>query len=108
MSLLTDWLQVAKKGRVSFQHPGVKYQSTREQLVEATLLRAEGSLSDTGALCINTGKFTGRSPKDKFIVKDAITGDTVNWNQFNQPISSNKFNQPIESTSLINQCNQQI
>ena len=76
MSLLTDWLQVAKKGRVSFQHPGVQYQSTREQLVEATLLRAEGSLSDTGALCINTGKFTGRSPKDKFIVKDAITGAT--------------------------------
>ena len=91
MSLLTDWLQVAQKGRVSFQHPGVKYQSTREQLVEATLLRAEGSLSDTGALCINTGKFTGRSPKDKFIVKDAITGDTVNWNQFNQPISEKVF-----------------
>jgi phosphoenolpyruvate carboxykinase (ATP) len=91
MSLLTDWLQVAQKGRVSFQHTGVQYQSTREQLVEATLLREEGSLSDTGALCINTGKFTGRSPKDKFIVEDAITRDTVNWNQFNQPISQEVF-----------------
>jgi len=91
MSLLTDWLPGAQNGQISFQHPGVQYQCTQEQLEAATLLRGEGSLSDTGALCINTGKFTGRSPKDKFIVQDAITRDTVNWNQFNQPISQEVF-----------------
>ncbi len=52
----------------------------------------EGVLNDTGALVISTGEFTGRSPKDKFIVKDAITADTVNWNEFNQPISEEHYN----------------
>lgn len=92
MSLLSDWRQSIPKGGTFPQHPGVQYQCTREQLEEATLLRGEGVLSDTGALCINTGKFTGRSPKDKFIVEDAITRTAVNWNQFNQPISEAVFN----------------
>lgn len=92
MSLLSDWCKPSREGRLSFQHPGVQFQCTREQLEEATLKRGEGQLSDTGALCINTGKFTGRSPKDKFIVQDAITQTTINWNQFNQPISEGVFN----------------
>ena len=47
----------------------------------------EGQLSDTGALVIHTGEFTGRSPKDKFIVKDEINPAlTINWNDFNLPI----------------------
>jgi phosphoenolpyruvate carboxykinase (ATP) len=91
MSRLRDWGQVLISERGEFDHPGVQYQCTRELLVTQTLLRGEGSESDTGALCINTGKFTGRSPKDKFIVQDAITRDTVNWNQFNQPISEQVF-----------------
>jgi len=51
----------------------------------------EGVLNDTGALVINTGEFTGRAPKDKFIVKDEITQDTVHWNEFNLPIDSKYF-----------------
>jgi phosphoenolpyruvate carboxykinase (ATP) len=60
---------------------------TPEELIEETIKRGEGVLSDTGALAVDTGEFTGRSPKDKFIVKDAITRDAVDWDSaFNQPI----------------------
>jgi phosphoenolpyruvate carboxykinase (ATP) len=53
--------------------------------------RHQGELSDNGALCVHTGKFTGRSPQDKFIVKDQETAYTVNWNQFNIPIEESHF-----------------
>ncbi len=43
---------------------------------------AEGMLSDTGALVIRTGEFIGRSPRDRFIVKDEITTATVDWNSY--------------------------
>src|SRR5579863_2933040 len=64
----------------------IHYQLSPEELVQQTLKRGEGALSDTGALVINTGEFTGRSPKDKFIVKDEITNSTIDWNGFNLPI----------------------
>ncbi|MCL4120326.1 UNVERIFIED_CONTAM: hypothetical protein GTU68_012624 [Idotea baltica] len=50
-----------------------------------------GVLSDTGALNIKTGKFTGRSPKDRFIVKDEITASAVDWNPINKPLSTDNF-----------------
>ncbi len=70
---------------------GIYYQLSPEILTEQTVLRKQGELSNTGALCICTGEFTGRSPKDKFIVKDAITSDTVDWNNFNIPIEEKYF-----------------
>ena len=69
----------------------IHYHSTPQELIDATLLRKEGVLNDTGALVINTGEFTGRSPKDKFIVKDDTTKDTINWNNFNLPIEGKYF-----------------
>src|ERR1700742_1346002 len=69
----------------------IHYQLSPEELVQDTLRMGEGMLNDTGALVINTGEFTGRSPKDKFIVRDEITGDTVNWNDFNLPIDERYF-----------------
>ena len=63
------------------------------ELVEETITLGQGSLSDTGALCVDTGEFTGRSPKDKFIVKDANTENSVWWSQFNIPFESQKFDQ---------------
>jgi phosphoenolpyruvate carboxykinase (ATP) len=62
-----------------------------EALTEASIKQGQGVLSDQGALCIRTGEFTGRSPKDKFIVKDEITTKTVDWNDINQPISEFHF-----------------
>lgn len=69
----------------------IHYQLTPEELSEQTVQRGEGVYNNTGALCINTGEFTGRSPQDKFIVKDAITENTVNWNNFNIPIDEKYF-----------------
>ncbi len=69
----------------------IHYQSSPEELVEDTLRMREGVLTDTGALAINTGEFTGRSPKDKFTVKDETTEKTVNWNEFNIPIEEKYF-----------------
>ena len=69
------------------------YQLPPDELTTQCLERSEGVLNDTGALVINTGKFTGRSPKDRFIVKDDITATSVNWNDFNQPIEEKYFDQ---------------
>src|SRR3712207_2018722 len=60
-------------------------------LVEAAVLNEEGKLSTTGSLSVRTGKFTGRSPDDKFIVRDEITANTVDWGKINHPISEEHF-----------------
>ena len=62
-----------------------------EELTQHTLDRGMGKLTNTGALAVNTGKFTGRSPKDKFTVKDAITENTVDWSDINIAISPEHF-----------------
>jgi len=67
------------------------YQLPPDELTEQCLERNEGVLSERGALVIHTGKFTGRSPKDRFIVKDKITSNVVNWNDINQPIEEKYF-----------------
>lgn len=69
----------------------IHYQNQPDELAEQTLLRGQGEVNDTGALCIRTGEFTGRSPQDKFIVKDALTADTIHWNNFNIAIAPEKF-----------------
>ncbi|MFT3825468.1 MAG: phosphoenolpyruvate carboxykinase (ATP) [Chitinophagaceae bacterium] len=69
----------------------IHYQLSPEELVQDALRKGEGVLNDTGALVIKTGEFTGRSPKDKFIVRDAETEQTVNWNDFNLPLDEKYF-----------------
>jgi phosphoenolpyruvate carboxykinase (ATP) len=63
---------------------------TASVLVEHSLRRGEGRLASNGALVAETGSRTGRSPKDKFIVKDAITADKVHWGN-NQAMEPEKF-----------------
>jgi phosphoenolpyruvate carboxykinase (ATP) len=60
-------------------------------LVEAAIRNGEGMLSSRGALVSETGKRTGRSPKDKFTVKDAVTENKVDWGAVNLPFSPEKF-----------------
>lgn len=70
-----------------------------DTLVQQTQARKQGMLNDTGALCIQTGQFTGRSPKDRFIVRDACTSDVIDWGEINIPISSDVFD------NLLNKMN---
>lgn len=63
------------------------------ELVEEAIKNNEGTITSTGALMCDTGKFTGRSPKDRFIVKDAKTEDSVWWGDINIPFDSDKFDQ---------------
>jgi phosphoenolpyruvate carboxykinase (ATP) len=56
-------------------------------LVEQALVKGEGKLTKDGALLVDTGRFTGRSVKDKFVVRDAITESTINWGAINQPMT---------------------
>lgn len=69
----------------------VNYQLSVPELVEDAIKKGEGYLVESGALTADTGRFTGRSPKDRFIVEDDITRDAVWWGNINQPISSDVF-----------------
>jgi len=69
----------------------IHYQLSPEELTQDSIRIGEGVLNDTGALVIRTGEFTGRSPKDKFTVKDETTVDSVHWNEFNLPLEPKYF-----------------
>ena len=62
------------------------------ELIEHALIRGEGKLSNTGALVVKTGKYTGRSAKDKFIVDTPAVHDEIAWGKVNCPIEESKFN----------------
>ncbi|MFZ5552820.1 MAG: phosphoenolpyruvate carboxykinase (ATP) [Bacteroidota bacterium] len=64
---------------------------TPAELVEETLMSGQGVLADTGALAIDTGEFTGRSPKDRFIVCDEKTENSVWWGDINIKFTPEKF-----------------
>jgi phosphoenolpyruvate carboxykinase (ATP) len=73
------------------------------QLIQHALKAGQAKLTSTGALAVDTGEFTGRSPKDKFTVKDEITADTIWWNDFNIPFHASQFDHLY--TKLINYFN---
>jgi phosphoenolpyruvate carboxykinase (ATP) len=81
---------------ISLESLGIKnatvhYQLSPDELHEITIQAGQGVESSTGALAINTGEFTGRSPQDRFIVKDAITRDKVWWGKVNLPFEPAQF-----------------
>ncbi len=75
---------VVTTGRVSANLPSAA-------LVEHAIQRGEGTLTTLGALSCFTGKRTGRSPGDKFLVQDAGTKDVINWGKVNQPMAPGTF-----------------
>ena len=79
---------------LGFVNTGKVYRNLAvSKLIEQSLIRGEGSLTSSGALLINTGKYTGRSPKDRFIVDDENVHNDINWGKVNIPISEDKFNE---------------
>lgn len=64
---------------------------TPAQLTEHALRRGEGTLSATGALVVKTGKYTGRSANDKFIVDTPAVHDDIAWGKVNRPMEKEKF-----------------
>lgn len=81
---------------ISLNHLGIKnatirYQLTSNELHDETIQKGQGTVSFLGAIAVNTGEFTGRSPLDRFIVKDAATKDEVWWSNINLPFEEEKF-----------------
>jgi phosphoenolpyruvate carboxykinase (ATP) len=72
-------------------HDKVYYQLTPEQLQQETLEKKMGQETNNGTLAVHTGEFTGRSPLDRFIVKDEITKDQVWWGNINIPFAPENF-----------------
>ena len=78
--------------KLGIVNPTVVYRNlTPAQLTEHALRRGEGTLSNTGALVVKTGKYTGRSANDKFIVDTPAVHDDIAWGKVNRPISSEDF-----------------
>ncbi|TQR14671.1 phosphoenolpyruvate carboxykinase (ATP) [Psychrobacillus soli] len=69
----------------------ISVQLSVPQLVEKATSRGEAILTSTGAVKAETGKYTGRSPQDKYIVEEPISKDKIDWGSVNQPISSEIF-----------------
>ncbi|MCP3741068.1 phosphoenolpyruvate carboxykinase (ATP) [Rossellomorea sp. BNER] len=78
----------------------IQIQLSVPQLVEKVLNRNEGVLTSSGAVRAETGKYTGRSPKDKFIVEETSTKEKIEWGSVNQPISVDAFDKLY--TKVIN------
>ena len=68
------------------------------ELVEFVVRRGEGELTQLGAVRTLTGKRTGRSPKDKFIVRDATTETDVAWGKVNRPTTPAVFDRLLRKT----------
>jgi phosphoenolpyruvate carboxykinase (ATP) len=77
--------------KYGIKNANVNYQLSPEQLHEIAIKEGQGVEASSGALAVNTGEFTGRSPKDRFIVKDDVTKDRVWWGPVNIPFDSDAF-----------------
>lgn len=78
-------------GKYGLQNVTAHWNLDANTLQKITLEKGMGTETSNGTLCINTGKFTGRSPKDRFLVKDDYTTDKVWWGRINKPISPENF-----------------
>lgn len=63
-----------------------------DQLSEISIEQGQADLTSTGAIAVDTGEFTGRSPRDRFIVTDSLTENSVWWNNTNLPFEAKQFN----------------
>ncbi|MGB0931474.1 MAG: phosphoenolpyruvate carboxykinase (ATP) [Chitinophagales bacterium] len=78
----------ADLSKLGFKDTTLLWNLSPAALIEKTLTLGQGELTDSGALLIKTGEFTGRSPKDRYIVKDKTTEDTIDWGDVNIAIDT--------------------
>jgi len=67
-----------------------------EKLVEQSIETNEGMLTSTGSLSVKTGKYTGRSPQDRYIIYDDETHETIDWGDVNRQFPTEKFNSVLK------------
>jgi phosphoenolpyruvate carboxykinase (ATP) len=85
------------QGKVGLETQGLKPQGEvhwnlmSPVLLEQAVKRGEGRFADMGPFCAITAPHTGRSPNDKFLVKDASSENDVDWGKVNQPFSEQQF-----------------
>jgi len=89
-------LSIVEAVRALAAGPQVHSNMQAAQLIETALLRGEGRMAANGAFVATTGARTGRSPRDKFIVDDEVTHNTVSWGRLNQPFSPQRFDALLE------------
>ncbi len=73
------------------EQPSIQRNLSVAALTEKVITRKEGTLTSTGAVLATTGKYTGRSPKDRFIVKEESSAQKIDWGKVNQPVSEEVF-----------------
>ena len=69
----------------------INHQLHPDKLIDLTVASGRGRLTDNGTLAIVTGKFTGRAPKDRFIVNEPATADLVDWGSINEGFTHADF-----------------
>lgn len=84
-------MKIADLSYLGLGQTAVPVNLNKIKLIEEALHNKEGHLTDTGALAVRTGRYTGRSPNDRFIVDNAASHDTVEWGDVNRPVSQETF-----------------
>lgn len=79
--------------KMGIKNATVHWNLSPEELADISVEKGMAERVNSGAIAVDTGEFTGRSPKDRFIVEDEVTKDAVWWGNINLPFSSEKFDQ---------------
>ena len=87
----TQFTKTISLDQYGIKNAKINYQLSPDELHDIAIEKGQGKEASSGALAVNTGEFTGRSPKDRFIVKDDITRDQVWWGDINIPFETEKF-----------------
>ena len=91
MTMTPIRMQVDLSGQGLAPAGTVVWQPTTAQLYTAALKSGAGALAHGGPLVVDTGKFTGRSPQDKFVVAEPGSEQRIWWGEINKPLSEERF-----------------